>query len=284
MKNEISTDLLRQIEFASIVMENPNKYSENDISDIFSGISLQTIRRDAEKLREMGVDIHSRKQKYFCEIEKLPILNNLVCTYLALNKNETIRNLKLINKRFKNKTLSIFVKILKAINNKQILELEYGRNESGETIRRLITPLSISRTGRNFYLIGLDNDEENRVRFFLFEKIIGINFTGKKSKIKNLPDISSFLKTSWGAYTGGKEYDVILKFTKKAGMDIKDRFYIETQRIDDLDDSVIMNLKVKLSYEFIAWVMGWGAEVTVLEPAILKTEILKRAEGIINNY
>ncbi|MBN8571962.1 MAG: WYL domain-containing protein, partial [Ignavibacteria bacterium] len=42
--------------------------------------------------------------------------------------------------------------------------------------------------------------------------------------------------------------------------------------------------KVKLSYEFIAWVMGWGKEVEVIKPTQLKKEITQRAKDIVALY
>ena len=284
MPGEINKELLRQIEIAALVLEKPDYYTEFDLSELFDGISKQTIRRDAEKLREIGVNMHSHKKLFRVDGMASSALNDLICTYLALNRNDIIKNLKLIEKKFKDKTLLIFVKILKAINNKEILELHYGRNQYGETIRRYITPVTINRTGRTIYLLGFDNDIPDNLKYFIFEKIIDINFTGRKSKIKPMPDYSPLLRTSWGAFTGGQEYTVRLMFSKAKGEEIKEKIYIETQEIEEKPDCVILKMRVKMSYEFISWVMGWGASVKVLEPVELKKAILKKAKEIIENY
>jgi predicted DNA-binding transcriptional regulator YafY len=283
MNKSHNNDLLRQIEIAAAVLERPYHYSEKDLSEFFDNISVQSIRRDAEKLRSLGVDIHSRKQKYNVDRLTNNTLNSLICTYLALNRNDKIKNLNLIVNRFKDKTLSIFVKILKSINTKEILELQYGKDENEEPIRRLITPINISRTSRNIYLIGLENDDTEKIRYYLFEKIIDLKFTGKKSKIKNLPDISSLSRTSWGMYTGGEIYDVVLRFSKTAGEGIKNKIFIETQEIEEENDFVIMKMKANLSYELISWIMGWGKDVTIIKPEILRQEVLRRAKEIIAN-
>ena len=127
----------------------------------------------------------------------------------------------------------------------------------------------------------MENDESDKVRFYLFEKLIDIKFSGRKSKVKYLPDISELSKNSWGTYTGGDLYNVILRFTKKAGEGIKNKIYIETQEIEEEKDAIVMKMKVNLSYELISWIMGWGGEVYVAEPEILRLEILKRAKEII---
>jgi predicted DNA-binding transcriptional regulator YafY len=283
MSRASNNDLLRQIEIAAAVLEKPGYYSEKDLCELFDEISVQSIRRDAEKLRTLGIDIHSRKQKYSVDSLKPKILNDLICTYLALNKNDVIKNLNLIVKKFGDKTLSIFVKTLKAISRKQVLAFQYGRDINGEPIRRLVTPINISRTPRNIYIIGIENDDVNKIRFYLFEKIIDIKFTGKKSIIKNMPDVSEISKNTWGTFTGGEVRIVKLKFTKKAGEGIKNKIYIETQEIEELEDAVIMKMKVNISYELISWIMGWGGEVIILEPESLRLEVVKRAKEIIAN-
>lgn len=283
MKNVINEDILRRIEIIAMVMEKPDYYTELDMVSHFK-VSPQTIRLDAEKIREMGFDIHSRKGK-FQEGRHAPGLqNNLICTYLALNKYDTIKNLGLIKKRFGKKTLNIFVKILKAIDKRTLLEIGYGKNPHGETIIKTVAPITLSRMNRNIYLFGFENDSPDRIRMYLLDKMSNIKFTEIKSKIKDIPDISEYFRTSWGAYTGGKEYNVKLKFSKETGDYIKDRFYIETQEFIDKSDHVIMTLKVKLSYEFISWVMGWGGEVEVLAPKALRDEVIERAEEILKLY
>ncbi len=57
MKNVLNNDTLRRIEMTALILENPGTYSENDLSEYFDDISVQTIRRDAAFLREMGVNI-----------------------------------------------------------------------------------------------------------------------------------------------------------------------------------------------------------------------------------
>jgi predicted DNA-binding transcriptional regulator YafY len=283
MKNIINQEIVRQIEFAAMVLEKPRYYTELDISEYFK-VSQQTIRRDAEKLREMGVDIHSNKKTY--EIFKcdLKTLNDLICSYLALNKFDTIKNLSLIRKKYGAKTLMLFVKMLNAISKRHVIEIIYNKNPREKNVRINISPISLMRAGRNIYLIAYEDDSIDKPRNFLLEKINDINFTSTKSKIQNVNSMPEFFKTSWGVFTGGEIYDVKLKFSKEMGEDIKDRFYMETQQMFDEDDCFIISFKVNLSYEFISWVMGWGNLVEVLEPPLLKDIILEKSHEIIEKY
>lgn len=280
--NIIKEEYTRQIEFAAMVLAKPGEYSELDIVEHFK-LSPQTIRRDAEKLRSIGVDIHSGKKKYEVTGFNNELLNHLICTYLALNKYDIIKNLKLIKGKYRDETLLLFVNILKAIDKKHMIEIVYNKKKDGG-FRKEITPISLSRTNRNIYLIAMDNDEEDKTRVFLLDKIDDIKFLKKTSKVKKYPDIFSLFKTSWGIYSGGKECDVSLKFNLETGRSIKNKFYIETQEIIEKPDCYLMNMRVKLSYEFMSWVMGWGDDVEILEPLELKELIIERASKIVKLY
>ncbi len=283
MTNKFSEELLRQIEMASLILEKQRFYSEDELAEKLD-TSVTTIRRDANKLRQLGVGVYSRKNVF--EIINIDdeVLNTLITAYLSLNDNINIRNLKLIHKKFGENALSVFVKILKAINGKQIIELGYGRNMHGDIKWREITPISLINTGRTFHLYGVENDDSEEIKCYLIERIINIRFGDKKSSVKKLPGAFNIYEKSWGTFSGGEAFDVELKFTEKTGKLIKDKIWIENQEITEKDDAVFMKMKVKLSYEFIAWVMGWGKEVEVIKPKELKKEITQRAKDIITLY
>ena len=63
-----------------------------------------------------------------------------------------------------------------------------------------------------------------------------------------------------------------------------EKFWIENQEIKQTDEGFELSMKVKLSNEFIAWVMGWGDAVKILEPKELKEAVLKKAGAILKSY
>lgn len=278
----INEEYTRQIEFAAMVLSKPNYYTEIDIHELLK-VSLQTVRRDAERLRHMDIHIHSSKRKF--EILKCSdnTLKLLINTYLALNKYDSIKNFNLIKKKYGNDTLLTFVNILNAINNRKILEIVYNFKKLN-SFRKEITPISLTRTGRHIYLIAMDNDNKDDIRTYLLEKIDKYKILNKKSQVKEYPDISEMFRTSWGIFRGGKEFDVSLKFNKKLANTIKNRFYIDTQELIEQEDCCVLNMKIKLSLEFMSWVMGWGDKVEVIKPKELKDMILERANQITQLY
>lgn len=278
-------EILREIEIIALVMENPDTFSEYDIAEKFDNISIQTIRRDMERIRKMGIAIHSSKKTYKI-LNRIPdkVFNDLLIIYLSLNRFDTLRNIKLIRKRFGNKTLSLFVKIIQAINKKELVQISYLKDNSKEENIKILTPLLLNRTGRNLYLLAFESDNEEEVRVYLLEKIKSIEFLKRKTSIKKIPDISELFKYNWGIYTGGDIENVILKFHKEVSNRIKNKFFIESQQIMEYDDGCVLEMKVKISEELISWIMGWGNLVEVIEPLSLKEAIIIKANQIIKLY
>ncbi len=268
----------RQVEIAAIVYEFPNKYSEYDLSLRFK-ISPSTIRRDISNLNRMSVFISSRKRHLSIDV-KLKHLNSLLSLYISLNSKNDIRNLSLIKKVFKNKTISLFVNILKAINEKKLLEIRYLNNEFDEPVSRTIAPIYLNSTNKTFLIVALEND---KVKFFRIEGIRSATLLSQKYTGK-IPDIHDIYRNSWGVFSGGQEILAQLKFNKKWKKYFEERILVDNSEIIEDTDSVVVNIPVKLSYEFISWVMGWGKEVVIIGPRELKEAVLSRAKDLINNH
>ncbi len=283
MPNEISKELIRQIDIISMVLDKSGHYSEDEIADLFSE-SLPTVRRDFAKIREMGIALHSTKRCLFIE-QKIPtkLLNKLINTYLALNDTEAIKNLQGISKIFKDHTLSYFVQIVKSINQKTIIEFDYEKDSYGTFVQRRVTPIGFFKTNRSFIFVGLEDEDLDKVRFYLIEKIRDIKFTNRKTKIRTLPTMYEFLKDSWGIYQAGEVVNVVLLFDKKC-THIKNRIFINNQEIEETDEGIYFKAKLKVSNEFISWVLGWGKKCRVVEPVSLKNDVKRIATEILENY
>lgn len=277
MQKEIK-EIQRQIEIAAIVYEKPSFYSEFDLAEIFK-TSPTTIRRDLKALRTIGADIHSRKGKLQTSFN-LRDLNVLISKYYSLNSAFEVRNIKILRDIFKNKTLSIFVNIIKAINEKLEIQVDFRIPSSSEELKKVLSPVYLLPAQKSFYMIAYDNHE---LKFYRIETITGIKILRTK-QVKDAPEISEIFKNSWGIYTGGEEMEVKLKFARGWDEYLEHKFWIENQKISYVNDGVILDIKVKQSYEFISWVMGWGDEVEILSPLKLKREVICRAKSILDKY
>ncbi len=284
MPSEITKELLRRIEIIAMVYEKPNTYTNDDLINHFN-YSRQNLMLDMNNIRKMNIAIHTVK-KYVNIINKINLktLNKLLGYYISINDNNVIPNLKPIENIFKTSTLSVFINIIKAINDKKILGIEYGLDKHGQKIRREITPIGIHNTGKTFHIHAFEDDDENKMKIFSIQKIFDIKFIDKFSKHKVYPNLYNIYKHSWGSYTGGNVEKVELEFSKETGEKLKENVIMDNQEFIDKGNKIVLKFEVKISKEFTSWVMGWGGEVKVLKPDSLRKEIIQKAKNLIKRY
>lgn len=272
-------ELQRQIEIVAFVFEHPDKYSDIELAEHFY-TSDTSIRRDMKALREMGIVIHSRKRAYRIELTPEQI-NQLITTYFAFGNNESIKNLPLVFEKFRQKTLTFFVQTIKAIREKKIIEIEYRSAKNGRLQWRSVTPITFYNAGKTHYLIAMHHDTP---KMFTIERIHAFRFTDQPSAVKHLPSLSELFKYSWGSFTGGAVTKVRLLFHDDLEQYMTEKFWVENQEVKHTDKGFEVTMQVKLSNEFVAWVMGWGPAVRILEPKELKDNVLKKAKAIADMY
>ncbi|KAB2880414.1 transcriptional regulator [bacterium] len=272
-------ELQRQIEIVAFVFEHPDKYSEIELAEHFF-TSDTSIRRDMKALREMGIVIHSRKHSYRIELTQEQV-NQLVTAYFAFGNNETIKNLPLVFEKFQKKTLTFFVQTIKAIREKTIMEIEYRAAKNGRLQWRSVTPVTFYNAGKTHYLIAMHHETP---KMFTLERINAFRFTGQRSAIKNVPSLGELFKYSWGSFTGGAITKVRLLFQDEMEQYMSEKFWVENQEVKQTDDGFEVTMQVKLSNEFVAWIMGWGSAVRILEPKELVENVLNKAKAITEKY
>jgi predicted DNA-binding transcriptional regulator YafY len=101
---------------------------------------------------------------------------------------------------------------------------------------------------------------------------------------RDIPYLSEIYKNSWGIYSGGEEITAELKFNKDKESHFTRRFLTDEQEVNYVPNGIIVKMKVKLSLEFIAWVLGWGDGVVIIAPDKLREQVLAKAKGLIDNH
>lgn len=272
-------ELQRQIEIVAFVYEHPDRFSDIELAERFF-TSDTSIRRDMKALRDMGIIIHSRKHAYRIELTPQQV-NQLITTYFAFGNNETIKNLPLVQEKFQQKTLSFFVNTVKAIREKKIIEIEYRSARNGRLQWRTVTPVTFYNAGKTHYLIGMHHTTP---KMYTLERINDFRFSDQPSPIKEIPALSELFKYSWGSFTGGAVSKVKLLFNDDLEPYMSEKFWVENQEVRRTEHGFEVTMNVKLSNELVAWIMGWGEAVKIIEPKELKDQVLQKAKAILQKY
>jgi predicted DNA-binding transcriptional regulator YafY len=143
-------------------------------------------------------------------------------------------------------------------------------------------PIGLVHSGRLLYLIG-SHDEKATKRFFWplnrFKKIdvIEENNPLSSEKVRDHEEILGFSFSE-------QNIRIVLKFEKNAGFILKETPTSKKMRLDEHEDSIIIEDVLDNTLELENWIIGFGEKVEVMEPKKLRDKIKERLRSAAKNY
>ncbi len=174
----------------------------------------------------------------------------------------------------------IYIEVLETLTQawaeeKQV-EICYASDRAGEDHKYTFCPYFIEpyAIGQTTYVIGVLANNV-KMRTFKIQRIRSAKILSFSYFIPQNFDADEYLEYAWGIWVGDNgPVDVILHFSSRVAKRVKETRWHRKQQIEDLvDGSLIWRSKIAEPREMIPWVMGWGKEVTVIEPKNLQDEI-----------
>jgi len=166
---------------------------------------------------------------------------------------------------------------------KQILKCTYKSVNTQSTKERRLGPHYLYFSKGSIYLVAEDFSDRI-VKVFSLARMSSCEMLDEEYK-GEISNPENYFKDSFGIFANSKSEHVVLEFSKSVGPFIKERKWHSSQRVTSKQDGQIeCHLEVAISPELIQWVLGFGAEVKVLEPVSLQNEIRSKASKILEMY
>jgi len=163
------------------------------------------------------------------------------------------------------------------------LQLDY-RNAQGSQSRLTVSPLALVSRDLNLYLVvwisRFSNDRVLQVGRIRSAKVLDVAAERPAGF-----DIDAYLAS--GVFQlGGEEQRVRLRFTHFTGQALLDAPIGREQQVHAQSDDGELELSaiVRVSPQFKAWLLGYGAAATVIEPAELRQEIAAEVRRMGDRY
>ena len=157
------------------------------------------------------------------------------------------------------------------------------RPARGQVREYLLEPLTLASYRQGLYLFARDVEEE-KVKTFAVERFQ--DFSRRRREKYERPtgwDARAFVADAFGI-TGGEPRTVVVRFSPAVAEFIRERRWHRTQGLAERPDgSVEIVLRCAVTPELRQWILGFGADAEVLEPADLRAEVggtLRQAAGL----
>jgi predicted DNA-binding transcriptional regulator YafY len=138
--------------------------------------------------------------------------------------------------------------------------------------------------GDGVYLIG-HSDYHNGIATFKVARIVHASVTVDPFCLPDDFDSHDLLQHAWGIWADGEPAQIVLRFSAAAAPRVKESIWHPSQVIiDEADGGCLWRAHISGTREMMPWVLSWGPEVEVLEPAAMRDEVATRLRAAAGVY
>jgi len=164
--------------------------------------------------------------------------------------------------------------LLHAIQNNLRIRFTYQKFWTDEKRTRYAEPLALKESINRWYVVTIDA-EKKAIRTFALDRLSELEITNEK------------FKHSFGIISGvdSKPEEVVLSFRKPQAEYIRSLPLHHSQKvIKETDKEIRFSLKLLITEDFIQEIVFHGPKVKVLQPEILKNEVIRKHKKALFQY
>jgi CRISPR-associated endonuclease/helicase Cas3 len=165
----------------------------------------------------------------------------------------------------------------------------WHRHENGRVFEYDFAPYFIEpyAVGRTTHVIGW-REPPKAIRTFKLERIQRIEIAAppRPYEIPDDFDPHELLADAWGIwYTEAEPAEVVLRFHPSVAHRVQETRWHRSEEIEEQPDGgLIWRAQVAEPQEMLPWIRGWGADVEVLAPKKLRTQLTGEARRLAKAY
>ena len=134
------------------------------------------------------------------------------------------------------------------------------------------------------YLIGFD-ETKGGLRTFKLERIRSLAISPVAFEPPPDGEIEAALDRAWGIVADQPVVEVVLRFAPSVASRVAETTWHPTQAVvRNADGSLTWHARVSGTLEIRPWILGWGADVEVVEPEALRAEIGEIVHAAADRY
>lgn len=172
----------------------------------------------------------------------------------------------------------------RCIDEGRACELVYQSPVEDEPLRTVLRPFALHFANRAWYVLG-ESEHHSEVRMFKLTRIgrlspIELTFTRPHGFA-----VAHKLGNAWQLNPEGREYDVVLEFSRKVATNVAEVRWHPTQRHEFVADGRCrMTFRVDGIQEIAWWICGYADQVIVRQPDALRTRVEEMLASALANY
>ena len=174
-----------------------------------------------------------------------------------------------------------FAQLQKAIMKKRETNILYHSLFEGNIISLDLSPYHLLYNRRAWYVLGFSSLHKS-IRTFKLNRIKELKILDKCFLGGEDFNLYDYLGRAWAMIPEGRIYNIKLRFLPKVAENVTEVQWHSTQNIKrNSDGSATVEFRVDGLGEIIWWILGYGDQVQVLAPRVLRNRVLKVAKNMV---
>jgi predicted DNA-binding transcriptional regulator YafY len=169
--------------------------------------------------------------------------------------------------------------IQKAMLERRRLDMRYHSMSRDEENRRQVDPYHLTVYDGGFYLVGYCHLRKTE-RIFAVERVRELKMLTIRFQVRPGFNAEEYLRHSWGIVKG-EIVPVKVVFSRSVARYIRDRLWHPSQKLRELSDGRLeFTVRVADTLEIRRWVLGYGPDAEVVQPASLRNTLQQQATAL----
>lgn len=174
-----------------------------------------------------------------------------------------------------------FAGLQKAIINKRKVNIRYHSLFEGQIIDVELCPYHLLYNQRAWYVLGHSSLHKS-VRTFKLNRIKQLQIADKCFLGGEKFDVTDFFGRAWSMIPEGRLYNIKLRFLPKVANNVTEVQWHSTQKVThNSDGSASVEFRIDGLGEITWWILGYGDQVQVLAPKVLRKKVIEVAKNMI---
>jgi predicted DNA-binding transcriptional regulator YafY len=183
--------------------------------------------------------------------------------------------------------ISVLETLTRAWAENRYVHISYLKNRSQVETHYTLAPYFLEpyAVGQTTYVIGVV-ENESVLKTFKVERIVRAELLTETYHVPVDFNIGEHLGAAWGIWTSQEEpVQIVLRFGQDISSRVMETHWHQNQEIvPQTDGSLIWKARVANLTEMMPWILGWGANVEVLEPPDLRKLIAEEVKVLTRLY
>ncbi|AHH96423.1 helix-turn-helix transcriptional regulator [Kutzneria albida] len=174
-----------------------------------------------------------------------------------------------------------FAPLLAAVQTGSVVRFDYRKPAPVEVLTRTVEPWGVVSWRGRWYLVGHDRDRE-AVRCFRLSRIVGTARAVGRPGVVQPPgevDLMQFVRGSGDEPVTGTT--ALLWVARGQAQGLRRRAKVVGTRTVDGVAGDLLEIELRLPESAAGWIAGFGADVAVLEPEVLRKAVYERLLGAV---